>query len=87
MGERLPELFMRGSHRSAMVDPHLFQEVLPSTSNPVQGLRQESTACTVSDTVCSYCFLEMFQGVDPSPLARFEPSCFGAERLEGFCVS
>lgn len=28
MGKRLLELFMRGSHRSAMVDPRLFQEVL-----------------------------------------------------------
>ena len=58
---------MRGSHRSAMVDLRLFQEVLPSTSKasppcPVQGLGQESAACTISDTVCSYCFLEMFWG-------------------------
>lgn len=43
-GKQLLELFMRGSH---MVDPHLFQDVLHSTSKfsppcPVQGLRKAS---------------------------------------------
>lgn len=88
MGERLPEVFMRGSRRSAVVDPCLFQEVLLSTSKapppcPVQGLGLESAACAVQDTVCSCCFLEMFQGVDPSPLARFEPCAFGESGWRG----
>lgn len=79
---------MRGSHRSAMVDPHLFPEVLLLISNasppcPVQGLRQESAVCAILDTVCSYCFLEMFWGLDPSPLARFEPRALGDSGWRG----
>lgn len=88
MGEWLLELFIRGSHRSAMVDPHLFLEVLLLISKasppcPVQGLRQGRAVCAISYTVCSYCFLEMFWGVDPSPLARFQPRALGDSGWRG----